>query len=47
MQWMQRSLTGGELVMDYGAGSGILAIGALKLGAAQADGTWSSPSTQP
>ena len=33
LQWLERHLQGGELVLDYGCGSGILAIAALKLGA--------------
>jgi len=39
MQWMRSNIKAGETVMDYGTGSGILAIGALKLGAKSADGT--------
>ncbi|UOP01945.1 50S ribosomal protein L11 methyltransferase [Kingella potus] len=39
LQWLDRHLKGGETVLDYGCGSGILAIAALKLGAAAADGT--------
>ena len=33
LEWLDRHIQGGELVIDYGCGSGILAIGALKLGA--------------
>jgi len=38
LQWLDANLTGGESVLDYGCGSGILAIGAMKLGAARATG---------
>ncbi len=33
LQWLDRNLHGGETLLDYGCGSGILAIAALKLGA--------------
>jgi len=38
LRWLDAHLQGGESVLDYGCGSGILAIAALKLGAACATG---------
>ena len=38
LAWLERTVRGGESVLDYGCGSGILAIAALKLGAARATG---------
>ncbi len=38
LRWLDANLHGGECVLDYGCGSGILAIAAMKLGAARANG---------
>jgi ribosomal protein L11 methyltransferase len=36
LSWLERTVTAGDTVLDYGCGSGILAIAALKLGAGSA-----------
>ena len=38
LAWLEREVRAGDSVLDYGCGSGILAIAAVKLGAAQATG---------
>ena len=38
LKWLDTQLKGGESVLDYGCGSGILTIAALKLGAGSAVG---------
>ncbi|OZA26013.1 MAG: ribosomal protein L11 methyltransferase [Hydrogenophilales bacterium 17-64-11] len=38
LRWLDAQLAGGETLLDYGCGSGILAIAAAKLGAARVDG---------
>ncbi|MXR38365.1 50S ribosomal protein L11 methyltransferase [Craterilacuibacter sinensis] len=38
LQWLDANIKGGETVLDYGCGSGILAIAALKLGAGDVAG---------
>lgn len=39
LRWLTSQISGGETLLDYGCGSGILAIAAAKLGAACVSGT--------
>lgn len=39
MEWLERNIAPGDTVLDYGCGSGILAITAMKLGARSATAT--------
>lgn len=39
LEWLDREICGGETVIDYGCGSGILALAASRLGAVRVTGT--------
>ena len=43
LEYLEESIRGGETIVDFGCGSGILAIAAVKLGAARAIGTDHDP----
>ena len=47
LQWLDRNIKGGELVLDYGCGSGILAVAAAKLGAGRVIGVDIDPQAIP
>lgn len=47
LQWLERTVIGGERVLDYGCGSGILAIAAQRLGASVALGVDVDPLALP
>jgi ribosomal protein L11 methyltransferase len=36
LEWLEREVSAGDIVLDYGCGSGVLGIAALKLGASRA-----------
>lgn len=40
LRWLRRLSLGGSSIMDYGTGSGVLAIAALLMGAQRAVSTW-------
>lgn len=43
LEWMEREMPAGLRVLDYGAGSGVLALAALKLGAVEATAVDNEP----
>jgi ribosomal protein L11 methyltransferase len=47
LQWLDSNIKGGELVLDYGCGSGILAVAAAKLGAGRVIGVDIDPQAIP
>jgi ribosomal protein L11 methyltransferase len=47
LQWLDGNIKGGELLLDYGCGSGILAVAAAKLGAGRAIGVDIDPQAIP